>query len=140
MGKDSENVRLREAPEQNIPWKKWVPYLSERQWGTVREDSSKGGDETIPQGTTRRRFLLQFLTVAGAIAVPILGFCQTPGMERRQERRQDRREDGADRMEQRGDKMEERADDPIGVRGPERREDRRDLREDRHDDRRERIY
>jgi hypothetical protein len=43
-------------------------------------------------------------------------------------------------MQERDDKMEERRDDPIGVRGPERREDRRDLREDRRDDRRERIY
>jgi hypothetical protein len=44
MGKDSENVRLREAREQNVPWKKWGPYLSERQWGTVREDYSDSGD------------------------------------------------------------------------------------------------
>jgi hypothetical protein len=44
MGKDSENVRLRETREQNVPWKKWGPYLSERQWGTVREDYSEGGD------------------------------------------------------------------------------------------------
>ena len=29
---------------QKIPWKKWGPYLSERQWGTVREDYSEGGD------------------------------------------------------------------------------------------------
>ena len=92
--------------------------------------------KTMPQNTTRRRFLLQFLTVVGAIAVPILGFCQTPGMERRQDRRDDR----TDRMQQRDDKMEERRDDPVGIRGPERREDRHDLREDRRDDRRERIY
>jgi hypothetical protein len=44
MGKDGENVRLREARENNIPWKKWGPYLSERQWGTVREDYSENGD------------------------------------------------------------------------------------------------
>jgi len=99
---------------------------------TPREPTRK----TMPQNTTRRRFLLQLLTVAGAIAVPILGFCQTPGMERRQDRRDDR----TDRMQQRDDKMVERRDDPIGIRGPERREDRRDLREDRRDDRRERIY
>ena len=99
---------------------------------TPREPTPK----TMSQNTTRRRFLAQVLIVAGAIAVPIFGFCQT----RRMERRQDRRDDAADRMEERGDKMEERRDDPIGVRGPERREDRRDLREDRHDDRRERIY
>ncbi|SFI17319.1 glucosidase [Nitrosomonas sp. Nm34] len=29
---------------EGIPWKKWGPYLSERQWGTVREDYSEGGD------------------------------------------------------------------------------------------------
>jgi len=39
-----ERKRLNEAREQKIPWKKWGPYLSERQWGTVREDYSKGGD------------------------------------------------------------------------------------------------
>jgi hypothetical protein len=44
MKKESENVRLREAREQNVPWKKWGPYLSERQWGTVREDYSESGD------------------------------------------------------------------------------------------------
>jgi hypothetical protein len=44
MEKDSENVRLREAREQNVPWKKWGPYLSERQWATVREDYSESGD------------------------------------------------------------------------------------------------
>ena len=40
----SEQIRLEEAREQKIPWKKWGPYLSERQWGTVREDYSEGGD------------------------------------------------------------------------------------------------
>ncbi|MDV6343920.1 MGH1-like glycoside hydrolase domain-containing protein [Nitrosomonas sp. Is37] len=29
---------------EGLPWKKWGPYLSERQWGTVREDYSEGGD------------------------------------------------------------------------------------------------
>ena len=40
----AEHDRLEEARTQNIPWKKWGPYLSERQWGTVREDYSEGGD------------------------------------------------------------------------------------------------
>ena len=40
----AEQDRLDEAREQTIPWKKWGPYLSERQWGTVREDYSEGGD------------------------------------------------------------------------------------------------
>jgi hypothetical protein len=39
-----ENVRLREAREGKASWKKWGPYLSERQWGTVREDYSESGD------------------------------------------------------------------------------------------------
>jgi hypothetical protein len=40
----AEDVRLAEARDQKTPWKKWGPYLSERQWGTVREDYSDGGD------------------------------------------------------------------------------------------------
>jgi hypothetical protein len=39
-----EKKRLDEARERKIPWKKWGPYLSERQWGTVREDYSENGD------------------------------------------------------------------------------------------------
>src|SRR5262245_19274697 len=41
---ESEDRRLQEARELGIPWKKWGPYLSERQWGTVREDYSPSGD------------------------------------------------------------------------------------------------
>ncbi len=40
----AEHVRLDEAREQKVDWKKWGPYLSERQWGTVREDYSPNGD------------------------------------------------------------------------------------------------
>jgi Glycosyl hydrolase family 63 C-terminal domain len=40
----AEQVRLDEARTQKAPWKKWGPYLSERQWGTVREDYSEGGN------------------------------------------------------------------------------------------------
>jgi Glycosyl hydrolase family 63 C-terminal domain len=39
-----EKQRLTESRENKIPWKKWGPYVSERQWGTVREDYSKNGD------------------------------------------------------------------------------------------------
>ncbi|MBS1171846.1 MAG: hypothetical protein H6R12_676 [Proteobacteria bacterium] len=42
--KTIEHIRLEEAREQKVSWKKWGPYLSERQWGTVREDYSEGGD------------------------------------------------------------------------------------------------
>ena len=41
---NAERVRLREARAEKVPWKKWGPYLSERQWGTVREDYSASGD------------------------------------------------------------------------------------------------
>jgi hypothetical protein len=39
----AEERRLREARE-GVPWRAWGPYLSERQWGTVREDYSESGD------------------------------------------------------------------------------------------------
>jgi hypothetical protein len=39
-----EKTRLKEAKENTAGWKKWGPYLSERQWGTVREDYSENGD------------------------------------------------------------------------------------------------
>jgi hypothetical protein len=39
-----EQKRLNIAREQGVPWKKWGPYLSERQWGTVREDYSEDGN------------------------------------------------------------------------------------------------
>jgi Glycosyl hydrolase family 63 C-terminal domain/Mannosylglycerate hydrolase MGH1-like glycoside hydrolase domain len=40
----AEQTRLEESREQKVLWKKWGPYLTERQWGTVREDYSDGGD------------------------------------------------------------------------------------------------
>jgi hypothetical protein len=39
----TEQRRLNDAREAGLPWKKWGPYLSERQWGTVREDYSADG-------------------------------------------------------------------------------------------------
>jgi len=41
---NAEQTRLKEAREEKAPWKNWGPYLSERQWGTVREDYSDNGD------------------------------------------------------------------------------------------------
>ncbi len=40
----AENQRLEEAKSNSVPWRKWGPYLSERQWGTVREDYSSDGN------------------------------------------------------------------------------------------------
>jgi hypothetical protein len=42
--KTPEHERLEDARVGKAPWKAWGPYLSERQWGTVREDYSAGGD------------------------------------------------------------------------------------------------
>jgi len=39
-----ERVRLKENAEKKAHWRRWGPYLSERQWATVREDYSENGD------------------------------------------------------------------------------------------------
>jgi hypothetical protein len=44
MSEIAEKERLQAAHHERAPWKKWGPYLSERQWGTVREDYSSDGD------------------------------------------------------------------------------------------------
>ncbi len=41
---NSEKRRLGACDDPASPWKKWGPYLSERQWGTVREDYSDDGN------------------------------------------------------------------------------------------------
>ena len=41
---NAEGRRLVAARTQAAPWRKWGPYLSERQWGTVREDYGTSGD------------------------------------------------------------------------------------------------
>ena len=40
----AEHRRLADARERSVPWRLWGPYVSERQWGTVREDYSADGD------------------------------------------------------------------------------------------------
>jgi hypothetical protein len=40
----AEQARLDQADLGDLPWRRWGPYLSERAWGTVREDYSPGGD------------------------------------------------------------------------------------------------
>ena len=41
---NSEKKRLKEHSNREKDWKLWGPYVSQRQWGTVREDYSPGGD------------------------------------------------------------------------------------------------
>src|SRR5215207_8378051 len=52
-----EAIRLREAAAHNSPWRRFGPYLSERQWGTVREDYSAHGNawEYFPHDHARSR-------------------------------------------------------------------------------------
>jgi hypothetical protein len=40
----AEVERLRQADKGGVPWRRWGPYLSDRQWGTVREEYSDAGD------------------------------------------------------------------------------------------------
>src|SRR4029450_11540 len=48
----AEQERLRQAREEGVPWRKWGPYLSERQWGTRREGySGCGCASPSPSGT-----------------------------------------------------------------------------------------
>src|SRR6516162_8786199 len=52
-----EEKRLQESRDRQVHWKRWGPYLSERQGGTVREDYSQGGDawEYFPHDHARSR-------------------------------------------------------------------------------------
>jgi len=53
----AEETRLDEARDRQNNWKRWGPYLSERAWGTVREDYSAGGTawEYFPHDQARSR-------------------------------------------------------------------------------------
>jgi hypothetical protein len=63
MAADSERVALTAegarlaAIAKGVPWRRWGPYLSERQWGTVREDYSANGDawNYLPHDHARSR-------------------------------------------------------------------------------------
>ncbi|MDC0358786.1 glucosidase [Oligoflexia bacterium] len=52
-----EEVRLRQDQDREKNWKRWGPYLSERQWGTVREDYSPDSDSwnSFPHDHARSR-------------------------------------------------------------------------------------
>jgi len=57
QGQDAEQQRLAEDSARTRNWKRWGPYLSERQWATVREDYSAGGDcwDYFPHDHARSR-------------------------------------------------------------------------------------
>src|SRR5262249_28778450 len=54
---DGEEARLEESRTRTRHWKRWGPYLSERAWGTVREDYSPGGTawDDLPHDHARSR-------------------------------------------------------------------------------------
>jgi hypothetical protein len=56
-GREAERQRLEEDARRIADWKRWGPYLSERQWGTVREDYSADGDpwRCLPHDAARSR-------------------------------------------------------------------------------------
>jgi hypothetical protein len=53
----AEEGRLRESPDHTAPWRSWGPYVSERAWGTIREDYSATGDawDYFPHDHARSR-------------------------------------------------------------------------------------
>ncbi|WP_092052476.1 MGH1-like glycoside hydrolase domain-containing protein [Planctomicrobium piriforme] len=53
----AEDARLKASRERTANWKRWGPYLSERQWGTVREDYSDSGNcwDYFPHDHARSR-------------------------------------------------------------------------------------
>jgi hypothetical protein len=55
--KTPEHIRIEEAQSGQAPWRKWGPYLSDRQWGTVREDYSPYGSawDYFPHDQARSR-------------------------------------------------------------------------------------
>ena len=54
---NQENIRLSQEEDHAKNWKRWGPYLSERQWGTVREDYSDHGNSwaAFPHDHARKR-------------------------------------------------------------------------------------
>ena len=57
MNTTDEHQRLKSYRERKSNWKNWGPYVSERAWGTVREDYSAAGDawEYFPHDHARSR-------------------------------------------------------------------------------------
>ena len=85
-----EEIRLVECQRREKHWKRWGPYLSERAWGTVREDYSPYGNawEYLPHDHAR------MLAIVGAIErtrVPLCGDCDA-GVRVPPSARTDRRE------------------------------------------------
>lgn len=57
MADTAENRRMQAHGDRSANWKKWGPYVSERAWGTVREDYSADGNawDFFPHDHARSR-------------------------------------------------------------------------------------
>ena len=81
-----EHVRLAAAKAGLELWRQWGPYLSERQWGTVREDYSADGDawEYFPHDHARSRAYrwgedgIAGICDDAAAALPVAGAVERP--------------------------------------------------------------
>lgn len=56
-GECAEKTRLKEDEARKQNWKRWGPYLSERQWGTIREDYSAEGIRSLDIHVTRMKYI-----------------------------------------------------------------------------------
>jgi hypothetical protein len=56
-GECAEKTRLKEDEARKQNWKRWGPYLSERQWGTIREDYSADGIRSLDIHVTRMKYI-----------------------------------------------------------------------------------
>jgi hypothetical protein len=79
-GPDAEALRLEEDAREAQNWKRWGPYLSERQWATVREDYSPNGDlwNSFTHDQARSRAYRWGRTACSASATASAG-CVCPG-------------------------------------------------------------
>jgi hypothetical protein len=68
-----ESYRLEQARKGHVDWYKWGPYLSERQWGTVREDYSEDGNawSYFPHDQARSRAYRWGKMAWGALPITI---------------------------------------------------------------------
>ena len=71
----AELTRLHEEREGRAAWKKWGPYLSERQWGTVREDYSSNGDAWNYFTHDNAQYRAYRWVRMGSLASPITASC-----------------------------------------------------------------
>ena len=67
----AEEKRLQQSERRIAHWKRWGPYVSERAWGTVREDYSEGGTawEYLPHDHARSK-AYRYCIRNGAVATP----------------------------------------------------------------------